>query len=96
EPEKPKVPTSYHNGMSNQGLATLIVMCCVLGIIVMFCCLAAPGIRDLCKRYVFRQCVIDDPEVDNGKSLACSISEIRYEKNYLSENVLGIDNCELI
>ncbi|XP_044746204.1 uncharacterized protein LOC123307822 [Coccinella septempunctata] len=62
---KPKIPTVPPNGISNQGVATLIVMCCVLTIIMMFCCFAAPGIRDLCKRYVFRQCVIDDPDVNN-------------------------------
>ncbi|KAK9875419.1 hypothetical protein WA026_007812 [Henosepilachna vigintioctopunctata] len=62
---KPKIPPPTHNGISNQGVATLVVMCCVLAIIIMFCCFAAPGIRDLCKKYVFRTCVIDDPEVNN-------------------------------
>ncbi|XP_045460006.1 uncharacterized protein LOC123670555 isoform X2 [Harmonia axyridis] len=62
---KPKLSPGPQHGISNQGVATLIVMCCVLTIIMMFCCFAAPGIRDLCKRYVFRQCVIDDPEVNN-------------------------------
>lgn len=42
-------------------------MIVVLTIIILFCCFAAPGVRDLCKRYVFRTCVMDDPDIDNGK-----------------------------
>lgn len=50
-----------------QGLATLIVMICVLTIIILFCCFSAPGIRDLCKKYLFRSCTMDDPDLDNGE-----------------------------
>nr|CAI5845505.1 unnamed protein product [Callosobruchus analis] len=42
-------------------------MLAVLGIIILFCCLAAPGIRGLCKRYICRTCIIDDPDLDNGR-----------------------------
>ncbi|KAH1014488.1 hypothetical protein HUJ05_012346 [Dendroctonus ponderosae] len=63
------VPGSSNKSTSasntNQGYATLIVMLAVLTIIVLFCCFSAPGIRNLCKRYIFRSCPYDDPEVDN-------------------------------
>ncbi|CAH1965599.1 unnamed protein product [Acanthoscelides obtectus] len=42
---------SHHQ---QQGVATLVVMLAVLGIIILFCCLAAPGIRGLCKRFICR------------------------------------------
>ncbi|ENN81398.1 hypothetical protein YQE_02214, partial [Dendroctonus ponderosae] len=66
------VPGSSNKSTSasntNQGYATLIVMLAVLTIIVLFCCFSAPGIRNLCKRYIFRSCPYDDPEVDNGST----------------------------
>ncbi|XP_060522062.1 uncharacterized protein LOC132699390 isoform X3 [Cylas formicarius] len=49
----------------NQGIATLLVMIAVLTIIILFCCFSAPGIRSLCKRYIFRTCPYDDPNLDN-------------------------------
>ncbi|KAF7284475.1 hypothetical protein GWI33_022069 [Rhynchophorus ferrugineus] len=49
----------------NQGIATLLVMIAVLSIIILFCCFSAPGIRNLCKRYIFRSCPYDDPDTDN-------------------------------
>ncbi|XP_044264147.1 uncharacterized protein LOC123010979 isoform X2 [Tribolium madens] len=52
----------------NQEVATLIVMIVVLTIIILFCCFAAPGVRDLCKKYVFRTCVMDDPDIDNASA----------------------------
>lgn len=67
-PGKHGVSTGPPTHTYNQGYATLIVMIAVLTIIILFCCFAAPGIRDLCKRYVFRSCVIDDPAEDNGNS----------------------------
>ncbi|XP_019773649.1 uncharacterized protein LOC109546919 [Dendroctonus ponderosae] len=69
---KGHVPGSSNKSTSasntNQGYATLIVMLAVLTIIVLFCCFSAPGIRNLCKRYIFRSCPYDDPEVDNGST----------------------------
>lgn len=62
---KPKTTKTLRTNESDQGLATLLVMISVLAIIVLFCCLAAPGIRDLCNKYIFRHCVIDDPETNN-------------------------------
>ncbi|XP_060522046.1 uncharacterized protein LOC132699390 isoform X1 [Cylas formicarius] len=52
----------------NQGIATLLVMIAVLTIIILFCCFSAPGIRSLCKRYIFRTCPYDDPNLDNGST----------------------------
>lgn len=49
----------------NQGFATLLVMIAVLTIIILFCCFSAPGIRGLCRKYIFRSCRYDDPAVDN-------------------------------
>ncbi|CAG9860816.1 unnamed protein product [Phyllotreta striolata] len=46
-------------------MATLIVMIAVLLIIILFCCFAAPGVRMMCKRYVFRRCMGNDPNIDN-------------------------------
>ncbi|KAG5877799.1 hypothetical protein JTB14_036821 [Gonioctena quinquepunctata] len=54
---------------SDQGTATLIVMVAVLLIIVLFCCFSAPGIRGMCKRYIFRTCDMDDPDLDNAINL---------------------------
>lgn len=54
----------------NQGIATLIVMIAVLTIIILFCCFSAPGIRSLCKRYIFRSCPYDDPSSDNASTSA--------------------------
>ncbi|KAL1513047.1 hypothetical protein ABEB36_002527 [Hypothenemus hampei] len=48
-------------------------MIAVLTIIVLFCCFSAPGIRGLCKKYIFRSCPYDDPDVDNVNT---AISEI--------------------
>ena len=63
----------------NQGVATLLVMLAVLTIIVLFCCFSAPGIRNLCKRYVFRTCAYDDPDIDNGEySIASGAKYIIY------------------
>jgi hypothetical protein len=61
----PSSKSSATANTNSQGVATLIVMIVVLTIIILFCCFAAPGVRDLCKRYVFRTCVMDDPDRDN-------------------------------
>ncbi|XP_066154762.1 uncharacterized protein [Euwallacea fornicatus] len=60
----------------NQGIATLLVMVAVLTIIILFCCFSAPGIRGLCKRYIFRSCQYDDPSVDNARTSApdCAVT----------------------
>lgn len=52
---KPTPTTSPENGQQ-QGLSTLLVMIAVLGIILLFCFLGAPGVRDLCKRTVCKFC----------------------------------------
>lgn len=55
-----------HAGVPNQGLATLLVMIAVLAIIILFCCFAAPGIRDICRKLC--RCKIDDPDRDTGET----------------------------
>ncbi|XP_050510603.1 uncharacterized protein LOC126887237 isoform X2 [Diabrotica virgifera virgifera] len=62
-PSPPKTTSPHTN--SSQGYATLIVMISVLFIIVLFCCFASPGIRMMCKRYIFRRCLPNDPNIDN-------------------------------
>ncbi|XP_068893586.1 uncharacterized protein [Tenebrio molitor] len=64
----PSSKSSATANTNSQGVATLIVMIVVLTIIILFCCFAAPGVRDLCKRYVFRTCVMDDPDRDNAST----------------------------
>lgn len=54
-------------GVGNQGLATLLVMIAVLAIIILFCCFAAPGIRDICRKLC--RCKIDDPDREPGMHL---------------------------
>ncbi|XP_074035767.1 uncharacterized protein isoform X2 [Leptinotarsa decemlineata] len=77
---------------SDQGTATLIVMIAVLLIIVLFCCFSAPGIRGLCKRYIFRTCDIDDPDLDNvytrryGYDTRDEINEVSELKKQLAES----------
>lgn len=46
-----------------QGLSTLLVMIAVLAIILLFCLLGAPGVRDLCKRTLCR-CFYPEPNTD--------------------------------
>ncbi|XP_072391591.1 uncharacterized protein [Diabrotica undecimpunctata] len=64
-PSPPKTTSPHTN---QQGYATLIVMISVLFIIVLFCCFASPGIRMMCKRYIFRRCLPNDPNIDNGST----------------------------
>ncbi|EFA07331.1 uncharacterized protein LOC655240 [Tribolium castaneum] len=71
-PQQTKVNTANKSTPTpsgrNQEVATLVVMIVVLTIIILFCCFAAPGVRDLCKKYVFRTCVMDDPDIDNASA----------------------------
>nr|CAH7746294.1 unnamed protein product [Callosobruchus chinensis] len=62
-------------------------MLAVLGIIILFCCLAAPGIRGLCKRYICRTCIIDDPDLDNGTYFKSGIPYFYVELRYLIPQV---------
>ncbi|XP_056638547.1 uncharacterized protein LOC130446353 isoform X4 [Diorhabda sublineata] len=61
----PSPPKNTSSNSNQQGFATLIVMIAVLFIIVLFCCFAAPGIRMMCKRYIFRRCLPNDHNIDN-------------------------------
>lgn len=56
--------STAHASVANQGLATLLVMIAVLAIIILFCCFAAPGIRDICRKLC--RCKIDDPDREPG------------------------------
>ncbi|XP_056638536.1 uncharacterized protein LOC130446353 isoform X2 [Diorhabda sublineata] len=64
----PSPPKNTSSNSNQQGFATLIVMIAVLFIIVLFCCFAAPGIRMMCKRYIFRRCLPNDHNIDNGST----------------------------
>ncbi|KYB26702.1 hypothetical protein TcasGA2_TC015927 [Tribolium castaneum] len=99
-PQQTKVNTANKSTPTpsgrNQEVATLVVMIVVLTIIILFCCFAAPGVRDLCKKYVFRTCVMDDPDIDNVYTRRCRrrdefkvISETNKNKGQVETSAAG-------
>lgn len=79
-------------GVPNQGLATLLVMIAVLAIIILFCCFAAPGIRDICRKLC--RCKIDDPDREPGKHLI-PLSLYSFSAYFIEENVTGSSDARV-
>lgn len=89
--------STAHAGVANQGLATLLVMIVVLAIIVLFCCFAAPGIRDICRKLC--RCKIDDPEREPGMNFFIVFFSLIIDGFwlllYLGINVIGSNNLKV-